>query len=98
MEIEISIAENAQFFLKYLPSQNNQFLRAHGTFIHPNVLSGFLNVSSLMTMYFIYKSKNKIFSLFLFFQILALILTFSRAGLASFVISSFCFFIFDVFT
>ncbi|HEU64484.1 MAG: hypothetical protein KR126chlam4_01113 [Candidatus Anoxychlamydiales bacterium] len=90
---KIQIAENAQFFLKYLPSQNNLFLRAHGTFIHPNVLSGFLNVSSLLTLYFIYKSKNKIFSLFLFFQIIALILTFSRAGLASFVVSSFCFFI-----
>ncbi|NGX49893.1 MAG: hypothetical protein K940chlam5_01498 [Candidatus Anoxychlamydiales bacterium] len=90
---KISIAENAQFFLKYLPSQNNLFLRAHGTFIHPNVLSGFLNVSSLLTLYFIHKSKNKIFSLFLLLQVIALILTFSRAGLASFVISSFCFFI-----
>nr|NGX33985.1 hypothetical protein [Candidatus Anoxychlamydiales bacterium] len=90
---KIQIAENAQFFLKYLPSQNNLFLRAHGTFFHPNILSGFLNVSSLLTMYFIYKSKNKIFGFLLFFQVIALILTFSRAGLASFVVSSFCFFI-----
>ncbi len=88
----IFISENAQFFLKYLPSQDNLFIRARGTFVHPNVLSGFLNVSMLLTLYFIYKSKNKFFSLLLFLQMIALILTFSRAALASFVFSSFCFF------
>jgi O-antigen ligase len=92
---KIFISQKNQIFFNALSIvDNNCFLRAHGTFIHPNVFSGFLNVSSLLTLYLIYKSKRKlIFSLFLFIQLTSLILTFSRAGFISFICSSFLFFL-----
>lgn len=90
----IYLSENKQFFFnKLLNNQSGVFLRAHGTFIHPNIFSGFLNISSILTLFLIFKSKKKIiFSFFLLLQITALIFTFSRAGLASFVLCSFVFF------
>lgn len=90
----VFISKNKQIFFNSISNaKNNHFLRAHGTFFHPNIFSGFLNISAIFTLYLIYKSKRKIFfSLFLAVQIVALIFTFSRAGLASFVCVSFLFF------
>ncbi len=90
----VFISENKQFFFnKILNNHSSYFLRAHGSFFHPNIFSGFLNVSSIMTLYLIYKTKKKItFSFFLSIQLIALIFTFSRAGLISFVCISFLFF------
>lgn len=90
---KILLPEKIAFITKFIPSQKGELIRAHGTFIHPNIFAGFLNVSALLSLYQLYKTKNKFtFSLFLFLQITALILTFSRAGLVSFIISSSLFF------
>jgi len=91
----VYIANNKHFFLnKILKVQSNYLLRACGTFLHPNTFSGFLNISSLLTLFLIYRSRRKfIFSLFLTLQLIALIFTFSRAGLVSFVCSAFFFFL-----
>ncbi|MBN2478684.1 MAG: O-antigen ligase family protein [Parachlamydiales bacterium] len=90
---KIFISNN--WLLSSLISNNTQnFLRAHGTFIHPNVFAGFLNISLFLTMHQLNKTKNKtIFSIFLFFQFVCLILTFSRAAIGSFVLCSSVFFI-----
>lgn len=94
----IYISEGSQFLSKFFHFQTNNLLRAHGTFIHPNVLGGFLNISLILTFFLIYQTKKKIlFSFFLMFQLIALILTFSRAALCGFVISSFLFFLLMVF-
>jgi O-antigen ligase len=58
------------------------------------VLSGFLNISALLTIYQIYKTQKKLlFSLFLFLQLTALILTFSRAGMLGLFLGVLIFFI-----
>lgn len=91
---KIFISQSKQFFFnKFSTNEQGYFLRAHGTFFHPNIFSGFLNISSILTFFLIYKSKKKIFfSIFLSFQLIALIFTFSRAGISAFVLSSFLFF------
>ncbi|MFA6119162.1 MAG: O-antigen ligase family protein [Parachlamydiales bacterium] len=92
---KIYISENSLgIFSNIIHSKNGDYLRSHGTFLHPNVFAGFLNISLILTMYQIHKSKKKIvFSIFLILQLVALILTFSRAGMLAFVCSSFMFFI-----
>jgi len=93
LSAKIYIANKSKFLLSLINPNGFEFLRAHGTFCHPNTFAGFLNISCLLTLYQIYRSKNKfIFSLFLVFQIIALFLTFSRAGALAFFFSSFCFF------
>ncbi len=60
------------------------FLRAYGTFPHPNILAGFLLLSFFLGIYFLQKTKDWLkltsFSLVLF-SIISIILTFSRLSI-----------------
>ena len=88
----IFLKENS--FMHSFFQNKTEYLRAHGTFIHPNVLSGFLCISSLLTIFQIYRSNRKLFfSSFLSLQTVAMILTFSRAAFVSFFVSVGLFFI-----
>lgn len=76
---------------KTIVGGGGRLLRAYGTFVHPNVLGAFLTISLLCAIYLILtphptkSSSTQKLSLFvgcgvLFFLILGLILTFSRAA------------------
>lgn len=78
----------------YRPKRGNgsSILRAYGTFPHPNVLGGYL-VFSIFCTYGLYltsqfKRKSLFFGTVLFWQIFALILTFSRAALFGWLLGS----------
>jgi putative inorganic carbon (HCO3(-)) transporter len=77
-------------------SGETTYIRAYGTFPHPNVFSAFLVISILFLAYLLVKSTNfkqKIaWSCLLFTNIIALTLTFSRAGYLGFVIGLIIFF------
>jgi O-antigen ligase len=65
-----------------------RFLRAYGALPHPNILAGFFLLAFFLglILYFLFRKKYKYFILFiLFFIILGLVLTFSRAGTLAFV-------------
>ena len=66
---------------------NHDFLRAYGTFPHPNVLGGYLLFTLAIT--FLYKSAKYKY-LLLFIQLVGLGLTFSRTAILGFLIM--CFF------
>ena len=69
---------------KTIVSGGGRFLRAYGTFVHPNILGAFLVISLLCLIYLFLENKNKklepLFFITLFSLILGLILTFSRAA------------------
>nr|NGX36824.1 hypothetical protein [Candidatus Anoxychlamydiales bacterium] len=91
---KILLPSKLNFLTQFIPSQKGELIRAHGTFIHPNIFAGFLNISTLLSLYQLYKAKKRFFfSLFLFLQMSALILTFSRAALAAFILSASIFFL-----
>lgn len=74
-----------------------RFLRAYGTFVHPNVLGAFLTISFLCAIYLFIKNKNKkiepLFFIILFCLVMGLLLTFSRAAwLVSFLMTLFLLF------
>ncbi len=89
---------------KTIVSGGGRFLRAYGTFVHPNVLGAFLTISILCVIYLFltpHPTKSNFerrLSLFVgcgvfFFLIMGLVLTFSRAAwLVSFLMSSFLLF------
>jgi len=63
----------------------NLLVRVMGTTSHPNVLGGFLALTSLATLDFFDRSKRKwIWALLLFLQLFALTVTFSRAAIFGF--------------
>ncbi len=66
-------------------------LRVFGTLPHPNILGGFLAIALIVNLiiYFQSQKKEKIFSLiFLAFNFIGLILTFSRSAIIAFFISA----------
>ncbi len=69
---------------KTVVSGGGRFLRAYGTFVHPNVLGAFLVICLLCLIYLFLNNKNPklncLFVFILFFLILGLILAFSRAA------------------
>jgi O-antigen ligase len=66
-------------------SLSKNVVRSMGTMNHPNVLAGFLVMSSLLVFPFYEKSKVKwLWGSFLFLQLFALVTTFSRAGVLGF--------------
>ncbi|HSW72187.1 MAG TPA: O-antigen ligase family protein [Chlamydiales bacterium] len=78
----------------YRPKAGNgsSVLRAYGTFPHPNVLGGYLLFSTFCTyaLYLVSKFRRKtlFFGLILFWQVFAMILTFSRAALFGWILGS----------
>ncbi|MEP7162910.1 MAG: O-antigen ligase family protein [Candidatus Moraniibacteriota bacterium] len=70
---------------------SDPYIRAYGTFPHPNVLGGFL-VFSLFSLVYLYREKmfhveQKIFYPFLFILFIGITLTFSKSAFISFIIS-----------
>jgi O-antigen ligase len=67
-------------------------MRAYGTFYHPNVLGGFLNVTLVVGYYLFFEVKSKIqkvfVSGFILLQIFAIFITFSRAAIFGSVLSA----------
>lgn len=70
----------------------SRYIRAYGTFPHPNVFAAFLAITLPATLIIIYRRKERIlcelqyfvpYLLALLIQILALVLTFSRTGIAA---------------
>jgi O-antigen ligase len=77
-------------------SGGTKFIRAYGTFPHPNVLSAFLVISIMFLFYLLINSTNLkqkfVWSGLLFINIVGLTLTFSRAGYLSLAIGLVVFF------
>ena len=68
----------------------NFLVRATGTLPHPNVLAGYLFMTSMTTVYLASDGKSLhklLLKLFAFIQFFGLIITYSRAGLFAFFIS-----------
>ena len=69
-----------------------RFLRAYGTFPHPNILGGFLAVAAILSIWLFLSSKNKMESvislLFVIENMIGLGLTFSRSAYFAFILSS----------
>lgn len=94
--VEIGIKDSKVWIFDsfYRPRAGNgsSILRAYGTFPHPNVLGGYLLFSTFCTyaLYLVSKFKRKtlLFGLVLFWQVFAMILTFSRAALFGWIIGS----------
>ncbi len=65
-------------------SGGTKYIRGYGTFPHPNLLSAFLTVGILISLYLLVNSAKKyqkiVYSLALFINIVGLTVTFSRAG------------------
>jgi len=61
-----------------------KFLRASGTFLHPNILAGFL-----VFVFFMMEKLKTNFKILRFLLIFPLILTFSRAGILALILGSF---------
>lgn len=69
-----------------------RFLRAYGTFPHPNILGGFLVVAILFSIYLFFHSHKRslqVFGLILsIINIMGLMLTFSRSAYLAFIVSA----------
>lgn len=81
------IPEKARWIFDQVIDPNSpaeKVCRVMGTLPHPNVLGGYLCMTSLITLFF-FSKKNKLFwGTALFIQLFALIITFSRGGLFGF--------------
>lgn len=79
-------------FFHHVPETRAAVLRSYGTMNHPNILAGFLLLSSMVTLDWLFqnqKTRKKLFLTAAFcFQTLALIFTFSRGGLIAFILAS----------
>ena len=62
--------------------------RGMGTFCHPNILGGFLTLALLFNGYLFWKTRNKWLLIAYPFQLFALLITYSRAALFAWIISS----------
>lgn len=96
----------ANFFV-----EEDKIIRAYGGFPHPNVLAGFL-VAALFFLYFLFLRRRGTLKIWsgtrrlvsdtvlgasLFILALGLVLTFSRAAIGIYILSSFVFFLFLLF-
>jgi len=86
-----------KWLFDYFKTDSIRLFRAYGSFSHPNVLSSFLMTSILGSLFF-WTRKNifckLVFSVLTILQIVALFLTFSRAGIAATLFSTFTLVIF----
>lgn len=69
-----------------------RFLRAYGTFGHPNILGGFLVIAILLSIFLFFYSKNRtsqiIGLIFTIVNIMGLTLSFSRSAYLAFIVST----------
>lgn len=69
-----------------------RFLRAYGSFPHPNILGGFLVITTLLSLFLFLRAKNLFSSsisfIFFIFNILGIFLTFSRSAYIALVVAS----------
>src|SRR3989344_4800092 len=80
---------------------SRRFLRAYGTFSHPNILGGFLVISILLSIYLYFRSKERksqvLGLVFGITNIFGLTLTFSRSAFVAFIVSSILYLVFIFF-
>lgn len=78
-------------------SNGTKFIRAYGTFSHPNSLSAFLLIAFVVTSYLVFSDRRLIYYINLFLIIIGITVTFSRAAfvaLAIFIVGAALTFIF----
>ena len=93
----IPLEDKTESLLTPQETRPKVLLRAHGTFVHPNVLGGFL-VFSLIASYALFFRMEHVWArrcvlLAILLQIATLFLSFSRSALFAWVLGSLCFFI-----
>lgn len=72
------------------------FLRAYGTFSHPNIFAGYLIFAVLLSLHFFRKSKQKeqfLFGLLIAIFLTTLLLTFSRSGFLAILAALFLYYV-----
>ncbi len=83
-----------------LQTDSGRWLRAYGSFPHPNILGGFLNISFWFLLYLAYQAKTVKQRLFILFSLVLIIsglfFSFSRSAWISFVFGFILFFIWVV--
>lgn len=83
--------------LFHLENKAKLILRATGSFGHANNFGGFIFFSTIASVYFFLFSKKKWqkngMAFFLFFQIFAMFLSYSRSAIFGFCIAVFCFYL-----
>ncbi len=84
--------DGKKWLFDYFRTDSVRLFRAYGSFSHPNILSSFFMTSILGSLFF-WTKKNifykSVFSVLIILQITALFLTFSRAGIAATLLSTF---------
>ncbi len=73
-------------------SESRSIIRAMGTFGHPNIFGGFMFVATMMGYYLFWQSEERrmkiLYGSAIFFQMIALVLSFSRAALFAFALAN----------